>query len=142
VRLPALLDLTVLEGRTHEAIRAADVALAKPGTVTLEIALLGTPQVVTTRVNALSAWLIRRLVRVSSYTMPNLIAGRAVVPEFLQEDADPERIAEALLGLLAGPLREAQLAALATLREALGGGGAAARAAQIAEEMTRGAVRS
>jgi lipid-A-disaccharide synthase len=142
VRLPSLLDLTVLEGRTHEAIRAAEVALAKPGTVTLEIALLGTPQVVTTRVNALSAWLIRRLVRVSSYTMPNLIAGRAVVPEFLQEDADPERIAEALLGLLAGPLREAQLAALATLREALGGGGAAARAAQIAEEMTRGAVRS
>jgi lipid-A-disaccharide synthase len=142
VRLPSLLDLTVLEGRTHEAIRAADVALAKPGTVTLEVALLGTPQVVTTRVNALSAWLIRRLVRVSSYTMPNLIAGRAVVPEFLQEDADPERIAEALLGLLAGPAREAQLAALASLREALGGGGAAARAAQIAEEMARGAARS
>jgi lipid-A-disaccharide synthase len=142
VRLPSLLDLTVLEGRTHEAIRAADVALAKPGTVTLEVALLGTPQVVTTRVNALSAWLIRRLVRVSSYTMPNLIAGRAVVPEFLQEDAEPARIAEALLGLLAGPAREAQLAALASLREALGGGGAAARAAGIAEEMTRGAGRS
>jgi lipid-A-disaccharide synthase len=142
VRLPSLLDLTVLEGRTHEAIRAADVALAKPGTVTLEVALLGTPQVVTTRVNALSAWLIRRLVRVSSYTMPNLIAGRAVVPEFLQEDAEPARIAEALLGLLAGPAREAQLEALASLREALGGGGAAARAAGIAEEMTRGAGRS
>jgi lipid-A-disaccharide synthase len=142
VRLPALLDLSVLEGRTHEAIRAADVALAKPGTVTLEIALLGTPQVVTTRVNALSAWLIRRLVRVSSYTMPNLIAGQAVVPEFLQEDADPERIAEALRGLLAGPAREAQLAALATLRDALGGGGAAARAARIAEEMTRGSAPS
>jgi lipid-A-disaccharide synthase len=74
--------------------------------------------------------------------MPNLVAGRSVVPEFLQEDADPERIAEALLGLLAGPAREAQLDALATLREALGGGGAAARAARIAEEMTRGAARS
>ena len=142
VRLPSLLDLTVIEGRTHEAIRAADVALAKPGTVTLEVALLGTPLVVTTRVNRLTAWLIRRLVRVSSYTMPNLIAGRTVVPEFLQEDADPERIAEALLALLAGPAREAQLAALATLREALGGGGAAARAARIAEEMALGAARS
>jgi lipid-A-disaccharide synthase len=142
VPLPSLLDLAVIEGRTYEAIRAADVALAKPGTVTLEVALLGTPLVVTTRVNALTAWLIRRLVRVSSYTMPNLIAGRTVVPEFLQEDADPDRIAEALLRLLAGPVREAQLAALAGVREALGGGGAAARAARIAEEMARGAARS
>jgi lipid-A-disaccharide synthase len=110
--LPALLDLTVIEGRTHEAIRAADVALAKPGTVTLEVALLGTPLVVTTRVNPFTAWLIRRLVHVSSYTMPNLIAGRAVVPEFLQEEAEPDRIAEALSRLLSGPDREAQLQAL------------------------------
>jgi len=142
VRLPSLLDLSVVEGRTHEAIRAADVALAKPGTVTLEVALLGTPQVVTTRVNAFTAWWIRRLVRVSSYTMPNLIAGRTVVPEFLQEDADPARIAEALHALLAGPARAAQLEALASLRDALGGGGAAARAARIAEEMALGAARS
>jgi lipid-A-disaccharide synthase len=140
--LPALLEVTVVEGRTHEAIRAADVALAKPGTVTLEVALLGTPLVVTTRVNPFTAWLIRRLVQVSTYTMPNLIAGRAVVPEFLQEDADPERIAEALAGLLAGPAREAQLQALGALPEALGGGGAAARAADIAQEMALGAARS
>jgi len=140
-RLPALLDLTVLEGRTHEAIRAADVALAKPGTVTLEIALLGTPLVVTTRVSRLTAFLIRRLVRVPSYTMPNLIAGRAVVPEFLQEDAKPAAIAEALLALLSGPAREAQLAALGAVRAQLGAGGAAQRTAAIAEEMTRGAAR-
>ena len=105
------------------------MALAKPGTVTLEVALLGTPLVVTTRVNRFTAWLMRRLVRVSSYTMPNLIAGRTVVPEFLQEDADPAQIAEALLGLLAGPARETQLAALAAVREQLGAGGAAQRAA-------------
>jgi lipid-A-disaccharide synthase len=140
-RLPALLDLAVVEGHTHEAILAADVALAKPGTVTLEVALLGTPLVVTTRVNRFTAWLMRRLVRVPSYTMPNLIAGRAVVPELLQEDADPQRVAEALLELLAGPARERQLAALAGVRDALGGGGAAERAAAIAEEMLRGAAR-
>jgi lipid-A-disaccharide synthase len=140
--LPAMFDLTVIEGRTHEAIRAADVALAKPGTVTLEVALLGTPLVVTTRVNPFTAWLIRRLVQVSSYTMPNLIAGRTVVPEFLQEDADPQRIAEALAGLLTGPARETQLQALHALPEALGGGGAARRAADIAQEMALGAVRS
>jgi lipid-A-disaccharide synthase len=140
-KLPALLDLTVVEGRTHEAILAADVALSKPGTVTLEVALLGTPQVVTTRVNRFTAWLMRRIVRVPSYTMPNLIAGRPVVPELLQEDADPQRLAEALLELLAGPARERQLAALAGVRDALGGGGAAERAAAIAEEMVRGAAR-
>jgi lipid-A-disaccharide synthase len=131
----------VVEGRTHEAIRAADVALAKPGTVTLEVALLGTPLVVTARVNRFTAFLMRRLVRVPSYTMPNLIAGRPVVPELLQEDADPARIADALLALLAGPAREQQLAALASVRDALGGGGAAGRAVAIAEEMTRGAAR-
>jgi lipid-A-disaccharide synthase len=140
-RLPALLDLTVVEGRTHEAILAADVALAKPGTVTLEVALLGTPLVVTTRINRFTAWLMRRLVRVPSYTMPNLIAGRTIVPELLQEDADPQRVAEALLELLGGPARERQLAALAGVRDALGGGGAAERAAAIAEEMLRGAGR-
>jgi lipid-A-disaccharide synthase len=140
-RLPALLDLSVVEGRTHEAILAADVAVAKPGTVTLEVALLGTPLVVTARVNRFTAFLMRRLVRVASYTMPNLIAGRPIVPELLQDDADPARIAESVLALLAGPARDAQLAALAGVRDALGGGGAAARAASIAEEMTRGAAR-
>jgi len=140
-KLPALLDLTVIEGRTHDAMRAADVALAKPGTVTLELALLGMPCVVTARVNRLTAFLMRRLVRVSSYTMPNLIAGRSIVPEFLQEDADPLRVADALLGLLRGPERALQLAAFAEVRTALGAGGAAARAAAIAEEMMRGAAR-
>ena len=140
--LPTLLDLTVLEGRTHEAMHAVDVALAKPGTVTLEIALVGTPFVVTARVNRFTAFLIRRLVHVASYTMPNLIAGRAIVPEFLQEDADPARIADALLSLLHGPQRALQLAAFGEVRAALGAGGAAARAAAIAEEMMRGAARS
>jgi lipid-A-disaccharide synthase len=140
-RLPALLDLTVIEGRAHEAMHAADVALAKPGTVTLEIALLGMPCVVAARVNRLTAFLMRRLVRVSSYTMPNLIAGRSIVPEFLQEDADPARVADALLSLLWGPERALQLAAFAEVRTALGAGGAAARAAAIAEEMMRGAAR-
>ena len=140
--LPALLDLTVLEGRTHEAMRAADVALAKPGTVTLEVALVGTPFVVAARVNRFTAFLMRRLVRVASYTMPNLIAGRAIVPEFLQEAADPARVADALLSLLRGPERALQLAAFAEVRAALGAGGAAARAAAIAEEMMRGAARS
>jgi lipid-A-disaccharide synthase len=124
-----------IRGRTHEVIRAADVVLAKPGTATVEASLLERPMVVMGRANPLTAMLLRRLVRVSWYSMPNLIAGEGVVPEFLQEAAVPERIAAAVAELFEGPARETQLAALAKVRAGLGGGGAAGRAARIAEEM-------
>jgi len=137
--LPSLLSIQVFEGRTYELLRAADVALAKPGTVTVEISLLGTPMVVAARANPLTAFLARRVVRLSSVAMPNLIVGAPVVPEFLQGEAQPERIALALAELLEGPARELQLAQLARVRERLGSGGAAERAAAIAEEMARGA---
>jgi lipid-A-disaccharide synthase len=137
--LPSSLSIQVFEGRTYELLRAADVALAKPGTVTVEISLLGTPMVVAVRASSLTAFLARRVIRVPSFAMPNLIAGAPVVPEFLQEEARPERIALALAELLEGPVRELQLARLAGVRQRLGSGGAAERAAAIAEEMARGA---
>jgi lipid-A-disaccharide synthase len=95
--------------------------------------------VVAVRANSLTAFLARRVIRVPSFAMPNLIAGALVVPEFLQEEARPERIALALAELLEGPVRELQLAHLAGVRQRLGSGGAAERAAAIAEEMARGA---
>jgi lipid-A-disaccharide synthase len=137
--LPTLLSVQVFEDRTYQLIRAADVALAKPGTVTVEISLLGTPMVVAVRASALTAFLARRVIRVPSFAMPNLIAGTPVVPEFLQEEARPERIALALAELLEGPARDLQIANLARVRQRLGSGGAAERAAEIAEEMARGA---
>jgi lipid-A-disaccharide synthase len=91
--------------------------------------------VVAGRGHPLSAAIVRRLVKVDYWGMPNLIAGEPVVPEFLQERADPQAIAEAVLELFEGPARAAQLAGLAPVREALGAGGAARRAAAIAEEM-------
>lgn len=137
-RLPQLMDVALVEGRTHTLLRAADVALSKPGTVTVETALLGTPQVVAARVPALSAFAMRRLVRVAHWAMPNLVLGEAVVPELLQEAAQPQPIAEALEALLRGPARARQLAGLARLRAALGGGGAAERTAAIARELIAG----
>jgi lipid-A-disaccharide synthase len=137
--LPSLLSIQVFEASTYELIRAADVALAKPGTVTVEISLLGTPMVVAVRTSSLTAFLARRVIRVPSLVMPNLIVGAPVVPEFLQEEARPERIALALAELLEGPVRELQLAHLARVRQRLGSGGAAERAAAIAEEMACGA---
>jgi lipid-A-disaccharide synthase len=133
------LVVDVVQGRTHEVARAADVALAKPGTVTVELALLGCPLVVVARANALSAAIARRVVDLPSFTMVNLIAGAPIVPEFLQEKARPERVAEAVVALLDGPARELQLARLDAVRRRLGAGGAAERAAAIAEEMIRAA---
>jgi lipid-A-disaccharide synthase len=134
-QLPSLLSLTVVDGRAHVVLRAADVALCKPGTSTLEAALLGCPLVVAGRSSWLTGRILRRLVRVESLAMPNLIAGKPIVPELYQEDADPERIADALELLLRGPERERQLEALRVVRESLSRGGAARRAAEIASGM-------
>jgi lipid-A-disaccharide synthase len=133
--LPSLLPLTVVPGRAHEVLCAADAALCKPGTSTLEAALLGCPLVAAARTTRLTSALVRRLVRVDTLVMPNLIAGEAVVPEFYQEEADPDRIAEALLGLLDGPERQRQLEHFDAVRRTLSRGGAARRAAEIAAEM-------
>jgi lipid-A-disaccharide synthase len=77
-------------------------------------------------------------VKVDSYTLPNLIAGRPIVPELLQEEAEPQRVADAVLSLLEGPARTRQLEDLATVRASLEKGGAARRAAEIAAEMLVG----
>ena len=76
--------------------------------------------------------------RVDTLTMPNLIAGEPIVPEFLQRDARPDAIADAVLGLLEGPARDAQRERLAVVRQALAKGGAAKRAAEIAAQMLAG----
>jgi lipid-A-disaccharide synthase len=128
------VPLTIYEGATYDVVRAADVVVTKPGTATVEIALLGTPLVVAARANPLTAWLARRVVRLPSLTMVNLIAGEPVVPELIQEDARPERLAAALRELL-GPAGQAQRLRLAEVRERLGGGGTARRVAAIAREM-------
>ncbi|MEE3331800.1 MAG: lipid-A-disaccharide synthase [Myxococcota bacterium] len=126
----------VVRNQTYEAIRACDVALAKPGTVTLETALLGRPLVVAGRGNAISAAILRRLVDVPAWSMPNLIAGQRVVPEFLQESAVPETVADELAGLLeSDSARAAQLASFEEVRARLGEGGATERVAKIAEEL-------
>jgi lipid-A-disaccharide synthase len=92
--------IQVIEGETWDAIAHAELALAASGTVTIEAALLGTPMVTFYRVNPLS-WLAGRLlVRVPFYSMVNLVAGRAIVPELMQSAATGERLAANALWLL------------------------------------------
>jgi lipid-A-disaccharide synthase len=115
-------------------LAAADAALTTSGTATLELAVFGLPMVVTYKVSALSAWLARRMIQVPHVAMPNLIAGRPIVPELLQEACTPERVAAEVGALLGNPAaRAAQKAALAEVCEKLGRGGPqpSARAAAV-----------
>src|SRR5206468_6537037 len=104
------------ENDKRAAFRIARAALAKSGTVTLELALSGIPMVTAYRVGAIEAFILRRAVKVSSVILANLVIGKDVIPEFLQEDCTPEKLAPALSEVLTDtPLRRRQVEAFAQL---------------------------
>jgi lipid-A-disaccharide synthase len=95
------LNLTALFGHAHDAMVAADVVLAASGTATLEAALLGRPVVIAYRVPRLSAWIMKSRGGYLPYVgLPNILAGEFIVPEFLQEEANPENLSQAVLNIL------------------------------------------
>lgn len=121
-------------GEKRQAFRQARAALAKSGTNTLELAIAGVPMVAAYKVSAAEAWMARRLLRGSTIILANLVLGENAVPELLQNDATPERLADALVPLLADtPERRRQTQAFARLDELLEIGRAdpSARAAEI-----------
>lgn len=99
------LPLTLLFGHSHEALAAADAALVASGTATLEAALFKTPMVITYRMSPATYVLMRRMVKVRHVGLPNVLAGEALVPEFLQSKATPWALSGALLELLRDPDR-------------------------------------
>lgn len=105
--LPVLL-VTDLSER-FDAFAASDAALSKSGTVTLELALAGVPMVVGYRVSPATAFIARRMIKVEHASLANLLAGRAIIPEFIQENCAPSNLAETVEALLKpGEVREAQ----------------------------------
>ncbi len=116
---------------------ACDVALVKPGTITVELMQRHKPMVVIGRVHPLTAMIAKRSLRIRWLSMPNLIAGAEIVPELLQREATRDRIAAALAPLfrLDGEVRARQVEALSRACLRLGGPGAARRTAAIAEEL-------
>src|SRR5687767_11606628 len=94
------LPLTLLFGHSHEALAAADMALVASGTATLETALFKTPMVIAYRQSPLTSALMRGMVYLPYVGMPNILAGEKLVPELLQDDANPAALAGALLALL------------------------------------------
>jgi len=121
----------VVEGRTYEVMAAADALLIASGTATLEAALLGTPMALCYRVSRTTELIARLLARVEWIGLPNLVAGRAVVPELIQEQVTGERLAQEIARLLDDPVAAtAQRAAFKDLRARLGEPGVGPRAAR------------
>jgi len=111
-------------------------ALVASGTATLETAVAGLPMAVVYRTGAVNYWLARRLVKLDTIALANLVAGRPVVPEFIQGEFTPERVADALFDVLNdGGARDAQIRGLAEVREKLGGPGCGRRVAEMAIEL-------
>ena len=126
------VSVTRVEGATYDALSAADCAIVASGTATVEAALLGTPMVVVYRVSPTSAFVLKRMVRSPFIAMVNLIAGRRVVPELIQDQFTSESVVEEVRKLLESPAaRDEMKAGLAEVRTKLGPGGAIERAADI-----------
>jgi lipid-A-disaccharide synthase len=130
------LPLTLLYGHATDALRAADVGIVASGTATLEAALARCPHVIFYRVNPITASIVRRMVLVPWAGLPNVLAGRFVVPELLQDDATPENLAQAAQNLYDDMVTRHRLEALfagfaATLRADTGGLAADAVAAEL-----------
>jgi lipid-A-disaccharide synthase len=120
----------VQAGNLPAALAHADVAITKTGTVTTECAFFGVPAVTLYKTSWLTYELAKRIVTVKTVTMPNLLAGKTVYPEFIQAEATPENIAKAALDLLNNPGKRAEIKnELGQIVGTLGGRGASARAA-------------
>ena len=128
--------------RTDDVLAICDVAITASGTATVQAALHGRPMVVVYRLSSLSYGLGRRFVHVNDVAMVNLIAGRRIVPELIQDDCTPERIAAETLLLLTDRRRHAETTrALGDVRAKLGAPGASGRAAEAVLDVAEGRKR-
>ena len=130
------VNIKRVEGGAYEALAAADCAIVASGTATIEAALLGTPMVVIYRVAPVTAAILRHMVHAPFISMVNLVAGRRVVPELIQDDFEPAAVAAQVRYLLeSSEARDEMKAGLAEVRAKLGPGGAIERAADIFAHM-------
>jgi lipid-A-disaccharide synthase len=136
---PYDLPVTLVTEDVYNVIHACNAIISVSGTVTLQIALVGTPMAIVYKMAPLSYAVGRRLIRVPHIGLVNIVAGREVVREFIQDDATPERIALEIDTLLSqADYNRAMCDGLAVVRQRLGEGGCAERVAHMVSEMIRG----
>ncbi|MEH2477738.1 lipid-A-disaccharide synthase [Nitrobacteraceae bacterium AZCC 2146] len=142
---PVQPRVVVGEQDKRAAFRLAHAAFAKSGTVTLELAVAGVPMVAAYKGGSVEAWIARRVIRSASVILANLVVGENVVPEYIQQDCTPEKLAPALREVLADtPMRQRQVEAFARLDTIMATGKASPSvgAADIVLGVLRGARSS
>jgi lipid-A-disaccharide synthase len=141
---PVQPRVVIGEPEKRAVFRIAHAALAKSGTVTLELALSGVPMVTAYRTGSIEAWILRRAIKVNSVILANLVIGDNVIPEFLQQDCTPEKLAQALREVLSdSALRRKQIEAFGKIGQIMSTGNTppSARAADIVLATMRKARR-
>ena len=130
------VPVSVVDGKVYDVLRASDAAIVASGTATLETGLMAVPMVIVYRVSRLSYTIGRMIVDAKNIGLVNIVAGRTVVPELVQDAVTPQGIADALSDVLQDPSRHrAVMDELLRVRALLGEGGASQRAAAIVREL-------
>jgi len=130
------VPVRIINGQTYDVIICADLAIVASGTATLETGLLGVPMVIIYKMSSLSYFVGRLIVDVKHIGLVNIVAGKTIVPELIQDEANAVRIAREALSILDDPERRLQIIKeLQYLRAKMGSPGAANRAAKLAYDM-------
>ncbi len=125
-------SIQIIKEDPLDMIALADAILVASGTATLMVGLMEKPMVIMYRMNALTAWIAKRLVtKTKFFGLVNLVMNRRIVPELFQEDANPQRLADEILKIASGPLRQQALTDLKGVKSALGSRGATGRVLTI-----------
>jgi lipid-A-disaccharide synthase len=135
-QVPKGLDITFIEGKSHEVMAASDALMISSGTATLEAGLLRVPMAILYRVSPLSYAILKRFILVPDIGLVNIVAGRRIAQEFVQDRATPAALSAECLRLLRDDAyREQMRARLSIVKEKLGEGGGSERVAQMAKEL-------
>ena len=131
-------NIKVVFGKTHDILRYARAAVVNSGTASLEAALIGTPQVVVYRMSAFTFAIAKRIIRIDTISLANLIAGKKIFREFVQDDCNAETIAAEVIRLTVDEEYRSRMAGdYALVRELLGGSGASQAVAEaMIKELT------
>jgi lipid-A-disaccharide synthase len=137
------VPVTITDGRVYDVLRASDVALVTSGTATLETGLMAVPMVIVYRISALSYFIGSLFINVDHIGLVNIVAGKRIVPELIQHDATPGKMADALETLIIDQDNYQNIRSqLTSIRSQLGESGASARVASVVLELIRGGPRS
>jgi lipid-A-disaccharide synthase len=132
------VEVKVIRDDIYDVIGISDIAMVASGTATLETALLETPMIIIYKVSALSYYIVKKLIDVDNIGLVNIIAGKAIAPEFIQDEATASNMAEEILDILASSSRMDKMKEeLSRVRENLGTPGANMRVARLVYEMIR-----